>query len=150
MPQPQPCAQTQGQPHFSASTAYPQLQQPGQQGSGMPQQNVTVQQMQPPLSQPAQPQFLPGTYPQQQAGNHPILQQQQNVPHAQQPFSGSASAGQLPQQPPQSQPQPSSTSQTSPPDGSTTQAMAAPQFQQDTAGKHNVYSTTTLSERLCC
>ena len=58
--------------------------------------------------------------------------------------------GYWPQQPPQSQPQPSSTSQTSPPDGFTTQAMAAPQLQQDTAGKHNVYSTTTLSEQLCC
>ena len=173
-PQPRPYAQTQGQPfqqpQFSASTTYPQQQQLGQQGYGMPQQNITMQvpqQMQP----TAQPQIPPGMYAQQfcpqpapqmpmqqqqQAWNYPIPQQQQNVPHIQQPFPSSAQAGHLPQQPPQSQlqqvslPSQSSTSQTSPPDGSTTQAMAAPQFQQDTAGKHNIYSTTTLSERLCC
>ena len=167
MPQPQPYAQTQGQPfqqpQYSASTTYSKLQQPGQQGYGMPQQNVTMQapqQMQP----TAQPQIPPGMYAQQfyfqpapqvpmqqqqQAGNYPIPQQQQNVRHVQQPFTGSAQAGHLPQQPPQSQPQQvsvppqSSISQTSLPD---TQAMAA----QDSAGKHNVYSTTTLSERLCC
>ena len=76
------------------------------------------------------------------------LPTQTMLPH---PHPANPSApGYWPQQPPQPHPPPSSISQTSPPDGSTTQAMAAPQFQQDTASKHNVYSTTTLSERLCC
>ena len=152
-------------PQFSASATYPQAQQPWQQGYGMPQQNVGMQvpqQMQP-TAQPHIPATIPpGTYAQhmppfysppaaqvplqqqQQAGNYPIPQHQQNVTHAQQPFAGSAQAGSLPQQPPQSQPQQvslppqSSTSQTSQPDGSTIPAKMAPQFQQDSAGKNNV------------
>ena len=56
-------------------------------------------------------------------------------------FAGSAQAGHPPQQ---SQPQQVSllpqsiTSQTSQPDGSTTPAKVAPQFQKGYAGKHNV------------
>ena len=147
-PGPQTYAQTQGQPfppqQFPAFTTYPQPQQPWQQGYGMPQQNVGMQvpqQMQP-TAQPHNPATIPpGTYAQhmppfysppaaqvplqqqQQAGNYPIPQHQQNVTHAQQPFTGSAQAGHLPQQPPQSQPQQvslppqSSTSQTLQPDG---------------------------------
>ena len=87
---------------------------------------------------------------QQQAGNYPISQQHQDVPHVEQPFAGSAQVGHLPQQSPQSQPQQVSlppqfgTSQTSQPDHSTTPAKMAPQFQQDSAGKR--YSITRLSE----
>lgn len=114
---PQPYPQTQGQPFLppqvSASTTYPQQQQPGQQGHGMPQQNVTMQA----LSQQMQLTSIPpGMYAQhfylqtaaqvplqqqQQAGNYPLPQQQQNVP---QPFAGSAQAGHLPQQPPHAVP----------------------------------------------
>ena len=143
-PQTHPYAQTQGQPFlppFSTSTTYyPQLQQPWQQGYGMPQQNVSMQVPQQ-MQHTAQPHFPPVTYgqqfyfqpvaqvpmqQQQQAGNYILPQHQQNVPHVQQPFTGSAQAGYLPQQPPlvyQSQPQQvslppwSSTSQTLQPDG---------------------------------